>query len=236
MAICAPNKRSRRANRRRVVDSTGPLFIVCNGLLCHACRAGTIPKSNALTRVNARPARYTRASTVYCADGRSERMPAGSAHPAAGTRSTSPAAPPISDTITASVSSCRTSRRRLDPRATRRASSRLRSAARAANRLARFAHAAASTSSASTVTLQRNPRMTSPSSPMSPGWISRSGCPSSVSGYSFASSAAIVFRFSVACCGVTPGLSRPITVTVWTSGYAGSPSLPPAPRSTMGIQ
>lgn len=48
--------------------------------------------------------------------------------------------------------SCLASRSRLDPRATRSASSRLRSATRDANRLAKFPNAAASTSSASTVT------------------------------------------------------------------------------------
>ena len=57
IAICAPSNRSRRAKRRRRIESAGPLFIICNGLLCHACRAGTIPNSSALPRVNARPAR-----------------------------------------------------------------------------------------------------------------------------------------------------------------------------------
>ena len=56
----------------------------------------------------------------------------------------------------ASVSSCRTSRSRLEPRATRIASSRLRSAARAAKALARFTQTAASSKSASTFTLERN--------------------------------------------------------------------------------
>src|SRR5207247_11162834 len=44
------NKRSRRANRRRGIGSAAPPFIACNGLLCHTCRAGIIPKSRALTR------------------------------------------------------------------------------------------------------------------------------------------------------------------------------------------
>jgi hypothetical protein len=35
----------------------------------------------------------------------------------------------------------------------------------------------------------------------------------SVFGYSLANWAAIAFRFSVACCGVTPGFSRPSTVS-----------------------
>ena len=211
MAICTPSNRSRRANRPRWVDSDGPFFKLCKGLLCHACRAGTMPNSSALARVKTRPARYTRASTLTA------RGPANGykrfSAPSSSSAPSRPAAPPISDSIAASVNSCRTSRRRLEPRATRSASSLLRSAARAANRLARLAQAAASTSSASTVTLHRKSRMTSPASPISPGWISRSDCPSSVSGYSFASSAAIAFRSSVACCGVTPGLSRPITVT-----------------------
>ena len=56
-AICAPNKRSRRANRCRGVGSAAPPFIAGNGLLCHTCRAGIIPKSSALTRVKVRAAR-----------------------------------------------------------------------------------------------------------------------------------------------------------------------------------
>ena len=132
MAICAPNNRSRRANRRRCMASTGPFFIICNGLLRHVCRAGTIPNNSALPSVNARPARYTRASRVTA------RWPTNGGDrfntPSSRSALPSPAAPPISDTITASVSSCLTSRHRLDPRATRSASSRLRSAARAANR------------------------------------------------------------------------------------------------------
>jgi hypothetical protein len=51
IAICAPSNRSRAANRRIGIESTGPLFIACNGLLWHAWRAGTIPKNNALIRV-----------------------------------------------------------------------------------------------------------------------------------------------------------------------------------------
>ena len=52
IAICAPNNKSRRVNRRREVESTGPLFIACNGLLCRTCRAGSIPKSSALISIN----------------------------------------------------------------------------------------------------------------------------------------------------------------------------------------
>ena len=151
IAICAPSNRSRRVNRRRCKESIGPLFIVCNGLLLHACRAGTIPNSSALPSVNTKPVRYTRASTVAArctSAARGHRFSTPSSRSAV----ISPAAPPISDSITASVSSCLASRHRLDPSAARSASSRLRSAARAANRLARFAQAAASTSNASTVT------------------------------------------------------------------------------------
>ena len=57
IAICAPNNRSRRANRRSGVESTGPLFIACNGLLCDTCRAGIIPNSSPLTKVKIRAAR-----------------------------------------------------------------------------------------------------------------------------------------------------------------------------------
>ena len=57
IAICAPNNRSRRASRRRGVESTGPLFIACNGLLCHTCRAGTIPNSSPLTSVKIKATR-----------------------------------------------------------------------------------------------------------------------------------------------------------------------------------
>ena len=57
IAICAPNNRSRKDSRRGVVESTGPLFIACNGLLCHTCRAGIIPNSSPLTRVKIKAAR-----------------------------------------------------------------------------------------------------------------------------------------------------------------------------------
>ena len=152
IAIWAPNNRSRRANRRKCTEFADPPLIICNGLLSHTCCAGTIPNSSALPSVNARPARYTRASTIA-----SRCTSSIGCHrfntPSSRSALTRPAAPPISDTITASVSSCLTSRPRLDPRATRSASSRPRSAARAANRVARFAHAAARTSSPSRVTL-----------------------------------------------------------------------------------
>ena len=63
----------------------------------------------------------------------------------------SPAAPPITETSTASVSSWRRMRLRLDPKASRRAISLDRSAARAAERLPRFAHAAGKISPASSI-------------------------------------------------------------------------------------
>ena len=40
-----------------LLDRTGPLFIACNGLLRHTCRAGIIPNSSPLTRLNVRAAR-----------------------------------------------------------------------------------------------------------------------------------------------------------------------------------
>ena len=57
IAIWTPNNKSRAVNRRSGIAFTGPLFIACNGLLYRTCRAGIIPKSNALTRVKVRAAR-----------------------------------------------------------------------------------------------------------------------------------------------------------------------------------
>ena len=56
-----------------------------------------------------------------------------------------PAPPPISDRTMPSVSTCRTTRRRAAPIASRTAISRFRDAARASIRFATFAHAMSST-------------------------------------------------------------------------------------------
>ena len=92
----------------------------------------------------------------------------------------SPIAPPASDTITASVSSCRTIRPRRDPSATRNATSFPRSAARAANKLPRFAHAASRIIPASSIRPATKARAGLPSmSPTSPGRARLNVIPSS---------------------------------------------------------
>ena len=128
---------------------------------------------------------------------------------------TSPAAPPSIDTTIASVISCRTSRHRLAPRATRSASSRLRSAARAAKRAGQIrarrhqheqsqpGHAVKKSANDVTVVRDRvldGPaaaavRCRSPDTPSPAEPRSHSDCP-------------------LPARGVTPGFSRPSTVTV----------------------
>ena len=57
IAICAPNNKSRSENRRNGIESTGPLFIACNGLLCRTVLAGSIPNRSALTSVKMKATR-----------------------------------------------------------------------------------------------------------------------------------------------------------------------------------
>ena len=116
MTICAPNNRSRRANRRRGVASTGPLFIACNGLLCHTCRAGIIPNSSPLTSVRIRAYHVDTRIHVHCTARPANDAPRFSA-PSSSAAVISPAAPPMIDNTIASVSSCLTNRHRLDPKA-----------------------------------------------------------------------------------------------------------------------
>ncbi len=119
-----------------------------------------------------------------------------------------PIAPPISESTTLSVSSCRTMRRRPAPSADRTASSRVRTVARASSRLATFA---------------QQMRSTKPTTPRNSIDVSRrslpiieSCSPSSVtprpllvSGNSDASASATVPRSASAALIVTPGFSRP---------------------------
>ena len=56
-AVWIASKKSRSVKRRTRVPATGPLFIACNGLLCHTCRAAIIPKSKPLTSVSISAAR-----------------------------------------------------------------------------------------------------------------------------------------------------------------------------------
>ena len=91
--------------------------------------------------------------------------------------------PPTSAISTASVNTCRRMRVRLDPSASRRATSRDRSAARAANRLPRLAHAASRINPANNNNPVRNARAGLPKkSPRRPGranvkaiWLSSLG-------------------------------------------------------------
>ena len=120
-----------------------------------------------------------------------------------------PTVPPSKETRTDSVSSCPSIRPRVDPTARRMANSRLRSAARAEKMLPRLAHAASKTSSASSIMPSRKARTGPPRHLPSVQAYQTRISSSSGAGYCLASWLAIVFRFSVACCGVTPGFNRP---------------------------
>jgi hypothetical protein len=124
--------------------------------------------------------------------------------------STSPAAPPITESTTLSVSSWRTSRPLPAPNATRTATSRSRAAARASSRLATFAQAMSSTSP----TAPLKTRSAGRTSPTRSSFIATtSDCSVAfVSGYCSASRFSTPASSAPACCTVTPGLSRPNTV------------------------
>ena len=124
------------------------------------CSAGARPKATPVASVSSAANANTVASrptslTRGAFDGASETSP-----PTAQTPNTSPTAPPRPARSTLSVSSCRTTRARVAPSATRTASSRPRAEPRASSRFAMFAHAIRST------------KPTAPNTAINPGLMS----------------------------------------------------------------
>ncbi len=133
----------------------------------------------------------------------------------------SPSAPPASEISTASVNSARRIRFRLDPSASRRATSRERSAARAANRLPRLAHAANRINPARSINPVRKARTAPPIIAATPGRAS----PNVIWLHlwdTLLDLRPIEFRSAMACAGVTPGFTCPMHIDPATSGKSGN--------------
>ena len=162
IAICATRSTSRIVSLRPIL-AFDPALTISYGLARRIWRIGTMPNKNPLSR--AKP----KATSESIGSGLTGRWSgtAGMGCQMLIRRNSmkltnSPAVPPAREISSASVSSPRRMRLRLEPSARRRATSRERSAARAANRLPRLAHAASRISPESTINPATNARTAGP--------------------------------------------------------------------------
>ncbi len=146
-ATCAPTSVERSRDRTPTAPPLPP-FIAAITPLRDERSAGTSPNSSAVPRLSSSVNATTRPSGVKSTITASGAL-ATSRSPATRTAHAAPAspsAPPIAASTRLSINSCRTSRPRLAPNASRTEISRPRVVARASSRFATFAQAMSSTS------------------------------------------------------------------------------------------
>jgi hypothetical protein len=212
-ATCDTTSELRRNTRRRLPAlPRPPSFRLSTGSRREFCSAGTSPNSTPVSSVSAARNTVTRRSTPTSAcagrknGGSSARMPRNIKRP-----SSSPSAPPISDSSRLSTSSWRISTKRLAPSAVRTASSRERSVPRASSRLARFAQPISSTTPTADINTCSESFNCGPTTRS----IQRSTVapqPFLMSGYCSAMRPAIALISDCARSRLTPGFSRAIAL------------------------
>src|ERR1022692_636995 len=176
-----------------------------------ACHVGAMPNSRPVSSVasSVNPAIRASKSRVIDTGSVSSDSHAGAARKIT-SASRMPAAPPIADSSTLSVSSCRRMRAGLPPNDARTAISRVRPTPRASSRFAMLAQAISSTKPATAASIRDVIRRSRPTS------ACRSGStvmpqPLLVSGAMRAMFSAIGAMPARACSNVTPGFKRPRT-------------------------